>query len=355
MSAQPMSRYSVLASSPFRIAYGVSFYTLIFVGLELTRKQPRVDVASRVAFVAAEPSYDTASDGPLSAYNESIELDESSMSDPIMAQALMALAPDSSDDEPFTVVEPPSEQAPESSGAKHGGSVVALEPPPEVSATTLAKMPNATLLTSSTRNRTTRRATPASLPPTVRRITYRSSRTGRLYYRYVSVAPRKPLSESMSLSPSSDKSSFDAAMDSAPKPLSNEEIRRRTAANKAKNRALARKNLERQRARRNTGAGKAPRPAINLAEYKALLAARYGINRLVQHHRPSASTAPFSMRHVGQHLGLGGGVLEGAGYSRRSPAEALAACSYSNAGMPILYQGVARGRDGYYAYKIYRR
>ena len=60
------------------------------------------------------------------------------------------------------------------------------------------------------------------------------------------------------------------------------------------------------------------------------------------------------MRHVGQHLGLGGGTVEGSGYSSRSPQEALAACSYSAYGYPVLYQGVAKGSDGYYAYKIYR-
>ena len=94
---------------------------------------------------------------------------------------------------------------------------------------------------------------------------------------------------------------------------------------------------------------------LNLAEYKARLAAKIGIRRLVKPGRPANSTAPVGLRHVGGHLGMGGGNLEGAGYSARSPYEALAACSYSQYGYPVLYQGVAKGRDGYFAYKIYRR
>ncbi len=94
---------------------------------------------------------------------------------------------------------------------------------------------------------------------------------------------------------------------------------------------------------------------VNLAEYKARLAAKIGIARLAKPGRPATSIAPRGLRHVGAHLGLGGGFLEGAGFSARSPREALAACSYSQSGYPVLYQGVARGRDGYFAYKIYRR
>ena len=94
---------------------------------------------------------------------------------------------------------------------------------------------------------------------------------------------------------------------------------------------------------------------VNLAEYKAQLAAKIGIRHLVKPGRPATSIAPMGLRHVGRHLGMGGGNLEGAGYSARSPHEALAACSFSQYGFPVLYQGVAKGRDGYFAYKIYRR
>jgi hypothetical protein len=97
------------------------------------------------------------------------------------------------------------------------------------------------------------------------------------------------------------------------------------------------------------------RPRNNLAEYKAKLAAQIGIHRLIKAGRPATSIAPMGLRHVGAHLGLGGGNLEGAGFSARSPYEALAACSFSGRGYPVLYQGVAKGRDGYFAYKIYRR
>lgn len=93
---------------------------------------------------------------------------------------------------------------------------------------------------------------------------------------------------------------------------------------------------------------------LNLAQYKASLAARIGIRRLIRPNRPANSTARFDLRHVGRHLGLGGGNLEGAGYSPRSASEALAVCSFSQYGFPVLYQGVAKGRDGYFAYKIYR-
>ena len=98
-----------------------------------------------------------------------------------------------------------------------------------------------------------------------------------------------------------------------------------------------------------------PVQRINLAEYKARIAARAGIHRLAKPGRPSSSIAPVGLRHVGGHLGLGGGFLEGAGFSARSAQEALAVCSYSQYGYPVLYQGVAKGRDGYFAYKIYGR
>lgn len=94
---------------------------------------------------------------------------------------------------------------------------------------------------------------------------------------------------------------------------------------------------------------------VNLAELKAKIAAQIGIDRLVKPGRPANSIAPMGLRHVGAKYGLGGGNLEGAGFSARSPREALAACSYSRYGYPVLYQGVAKGRDGYFAYKIYRR
>ena len=94
---------------------------------------------------------------------------------------------------------------------------------------------------------------------------------------------------------------------------------------------------------------------VNVAQYKAAIAASIGIRRLVKPGRPATSIAPFGLRHVGGNLGLGGGNVEGAGFSKRSPSEALAACSYSGFGYPVLYQGVARGRDGFFAYKIYRR
>jgi hypothetical protein len=94
---------------------------------------------------------------------------------------------------------------------------------------------------------------------------------------------------------------------------------------------------------------------MNLAQYKAWLAARIGIQRLIKPQRPAHSIAPMDLRHVGGHLGLGGGDLEGAGYSARSASEALAACSYSQYGFLVLYQGVAKGRDGFFAYKIYLR
>ena len=98
-----------------------------------------------------------------------------------------------------------------------------------------------------------------------------------------------------------------------------------------------------------------PTQRINLAEYKARIAARVGIHRLAKAGRPSSSIAPVGLHHVGGHLGLGGGFLEGAGFSARSAQEALAVCSYSQYGYPVLYQGVAKGRDGYFAYKIYGR
>ena len=94
---------------------------------------------------------------------------------------------------------------------------------------------------------------------------------------------------------------------------------------------------------------------VNLAELKAKLAAQIGIQRLAKPGRPATSIAPMGLRHVGSRWGLGGGNLEGAGFSQRSPYEALAACSFSQYGYPVLYQGVARGRDGYFAYKIYLR
>jgi hypothetical protein len=116
------------------------------------------------------------------------------------------------------------------------------------------------------------------------------------------------------------------------------------------NKVAAKKRAKKKRAKRRQR-----KRQMNLAQYKAGIAARIGIQRLIKPQRPAHSIAPMDLRHVGGHLGLGGGNLEGAGYSARSPAEALAACSYSQYGFPVLYQGVAKGRDGFFAYKIYRR
>ena len=55
---------------------------------------------------------------------------------------------------------------------------------------------------------------------------------------------------------------------------------------------------------------------------------------------------------MGHHGGNSG--LEGVGMGR-SPEEALGNCCYSNSGMTVVDQGVARGRDGrWYACKRYR-
>lgn len=119
---------------------------------------------------------------------------------------------------------------------------------------------------------------------------------------------------------------------------------RHSKGKKMTSKTRTKKRLRRNRARR-----------LNLAQHKAMLAARIGIARLIKPNRPAHSIAPLDLRHVGKHLGLGGGNLEGAGFSARSPSEALAVCSFSQYGFPVLYQGVAKGRDGYFAYKIYRR
>ena len=127
-------------------------------------------------------------------------------------------------------------------------------------------------------------------------------------------------------------------------PSANDDIDPRLNKNKSRSKTSA-KTIRYKRVKRR----------VNVAQYKAALAASIGIDRLVKAERPATSIAPFGLRHVGGHLGLGGGNIEGAGFSRRSAAEALAACSYSGYGFPVVHQGVARGRDGYFAYKIYRR
>lgn len=176
---------------------------------------------------------------------------------------------------------------------------------------------------------------------------------------YASVAPKPSLKEvfAKSLVPDPSKLDADIFESNAPIALSDEEIRRRTTYAKAKNRALARINKAKEQRQRRTRSGSPQRrrKTLNLAQYKAILASKIGINRLVENHKSPSSTAPFSMRHVGQYLGLGGGNVEGTGYSARSPYEALAVTSYANLGLPVLYRGVARGRDGYYAYQIYRK
>ena len=92
---------------------------------------------------------------------------------------------------------------------------------------------------------------------------------------------------------------------------------------------------------------------INLAQYKALLASKIGIANLLLPYKSPDSRAPLSMRHVGRKLGLGGGFAEGSGFSRHSARAALAMCSFSENGWRVRSYGVAKGRDGYYAYKIY--
>ena len=62
----------------------------------------------------------------------------------------------------------------------------------------------------------------------------------------------------------------------------------------------------------------------------------------------------MASRGVMQHFG-GNSGYEGVGEGA-TPEQALANCCYSNSGMAVVDQGVARGRDGrYYACKRYGR
>lgn len=91
---------------------------------------------------------------------------------------------------------------------------------------------------------------------------------------------------------------------------------------------------------------------MNLAQQKAQMAARVGIQALrTPWPSPYGHTAK-GMRHVGKNLGMGGGKAEGVGYSTRSPQDALNNCCMTGQ-RSVRYQGVARGRNGWYACKIY--